>query len=322
MKFEVVNFCEIDESAERSYCSIHNVSSQKNLGDITKVDETLLEDFNVMTWGFPCTDISIAGEMKGMIDEDGNKTRSGLYYDGLRILKEKKPVLSIIENVKNLLSIKFKKEFETIISDLDEAGYNSYYKILNSLDYGVPQHRERVFIVSIRKDFDNKTFKFPAPTNNTPLLKDILDVSVDSKFKLSTKAIAYMDRLRNGRPRWDYHKNIYEEIAHTLTANMWKGIPYGVIRSLNNTIEPRRLTPNECFRLMGFDDSDYINAKKVNKDTQLYKQCGNSVVVSVAYNIFVELKKSNPIIFEDLKLISLFSGIGAFEKALDKLYKE
>ena len=142
--WQLVNFCEFDKYASNSYCAIHNVSEDLNLGDITKVDEKELADFDLMTWGFPCQDISVAGNQTGFKDENGNITRSGLYKEGLRILKEKKPKISIIENVKNLTSKKFKKEFETVLNDLNECGYNTYWKILNAKDYGIPQNRERV----------------------------------------------------------------------------------------------------------------------------------------------------------------------------------
>lgn len=188
-KWKLVNFCEFDKYAIKSYCAIHGVDESLNLGDITKVDETKLDDFNMMTWGFPCTDISTSGLQKGFIDENGNKTRSGMYYEGIRILRYKKPAFSIIENVKNLVSKKFKKEFEMILSDLDEAGYNSYYKILNSKDFGVPQNRERVFIVSIRKDLDNGKFKFPERFDNGIRLKDILENEVDEKYYISDEKV-------------------------------------------------------------------------------------------------------------------------------------
>lgn len=162
---------------------IHNVDPNLNLGDITQVDEKKLNDFDLMTWGFPCTDLSAAGRQKGFIDENGNKTRSGMYYEGIRILREKKPKLSIIENVKALTSKKFAKEFQMILDDLDEAGYNTYYKILNAKDYGIPQNRERVFIISIRKDIDNGKFKFPDPKPLKIRLKDLLDDEVDEKVK-------------------------------------------------------------------------------------------------------------------------------------------
>ena len=185
--WKLVNFCEFDKYATKSYCAIHNVDETKNLGDITKVDENELDDFSMMTWGFPCTDISVAGKQKGFINEDGEKTRSGMYYEGIRILRKKKPALSIIENVKNLIGKRFKNEFEMVLSDLDDAGYNSYYKVLNAKNYGIPQNRERVFIVSIRKDLDNGKFKFPEPFDNGLRLKDLLEDDVDEKFYISNE---------------------------------------------------------------------------------------------------------------------------------------
>lgn len=185
MNYKLINYCEFDKYATKAYSLIHNEPESKNLGDITKVNEKQLENFNVMTWGFPCTDISVAGKGKGFIDEDGNKTRSGLYYDGLRILQEKKPALSIIENVKNLTGKKFKDVFNQILKDLEDAGYNNYWQVLNAKDYGVPQNRERVFIISIRKDVDNGKFKFPKRFDNGIRLKDILEDIVDEKYYIS-----------------------------------------------------------------------------------------------------------------------------------------
>lgn len=128
MKWELINYCEFDKYAAKAYSAIHNVNENQNLGDITKVNAKDLQDFDLMTWGFPCTDISICGKQKGLIDNQGNQTRSGLYYEGLRILKEKKPKVSIIENVKALTSKKFKKEFEMILSDLEKIGYNNHFR--------------------------------------------------------------------------------------------------------------------------------------------------------------------------------------------------
>lgn len=159
--FEVVNFCEIDRYAAQSYCAVHGVSPELNLGDVTKVDTSRLHDIDLMTWGFPCTDISQAGRQAGFTDKSGNLTRSGLFYEGLRILNGVKPKWSIIENVKALTSKKFAREFDIVLSSLNEAGYNNYWKVLNAKDFGIPQNRERVFIVSIRKDVDDYSFEFP-----------------------------------------------------------------------------------------------------------------------------------------------------------------
>lgn len=184
--YELVGFSEIDKYAVKSYCAIHNVSPELNFGDIRELKfYDAKEKIDMMTWGFPCQDISVAGRLKGI--EEG--TRSGLYYQGIRILKETMPKYSIIENVKNLTSKRFEKEFEMILKDLDEAGYNSYWKVLNAKNYGVPQNRERVFIVSIRKDIDKGTFEFPEPIESEKRLKDVLEDEVDEKYFLSEKMI-------------------------------------------------------------------------------------------------------------------------------------
>lgn len=117
------------------------------------------------------------------------ETRSGLYYDGLRILASKKPMYSVIENVKNLTSKRFKNQFESILNDLSELGYTNYWKILNSKDYGIPQNRERLFIISIRNDIAKSNFSFPPKIPLKWKLKDILEDKVEEKYYLSEKAI-------------------------------------------------------------------------------------------------------------------------------------
>ena len=162
VEYELVNYCEIDKYASKSYAVIHNVSEDMNLGDITKVNEKdLPKDIDLVTYGFPCQDISLAGKMRGMFNEDGTQTRSGLFFDALRIIEETQPRVAIAENVKNLVGKKFKPQFEIVLESLDKAGYNNYWKVLNAKDYGIPQNRERVFIVSIRKDIDTGLFQFP-----------------------------------------------------------------------------------------------------------------------------------------------------------------
>lgn len=418
--WELVNFCEFDKFAEQSYCLIHGVDKSLNLGDITKVDETGLKDFNLMIWGFPCQSISISGKQEGFIDKNGNKTRSGMYYEGIRILKYKKPAISIIENVKNLVSKKFKKEFEMILKDLDNAGYKSYWKVLNAKDFGVPQNRQRVFIVSIRKDLDNGQFKFPEGFDNGVRLKDILESEVDEKYYMSKEKVDKFLKVFKGLGDSKGNKNevkqlgnikeekgkgwknpqtgrIYSVEGCSPTLNTCSGgghepkILCGIDKSLNKTrqidyancltasenrgisnrqaegtavmeipdtsycldanyykgttpeqyiekhrrqiifekegmdlenIKIRKLTPRECFRLMGFEDKDYEKVKGKISDSQLYKQCGNSIVVDVVYYIFVELYKAIPYLFDDLKVGSYFSGIGAMEAALDRLYED
>lgn len=121
--YELVGFSEIDKYAVKSYCAIHNISENKNLADITKIDETKLpSDIDLLTYGFPCQDISIAGKQKGFYNQDGSVTRSGLFFDALRLIQATKPKIAIAENVKNLVSKKFKNEFEVVLSSLEQAG--------------------------------------------------------------------------------------------------------------------------------------------------------------------------------------------------------
>ena len=211
-KWELVNFCEFDKYAAKSYCAIHNVDESKNLGDITKVDENELEDFNMICGGSPCQDFSIPGKQKGSVwtckdcgheynplivhwskrdccpncgSKDINKTRSSLLVEYLRVVKANKPNFGIYENVKNIVGKKFKETFNMFVSELEEYGYNLYYKVLNAKDYGIPQNRERVYLIFIRKDLDNGKFKFPEPFDNRLRLKDMLEDEVDEKFYIS-----------------------------------------------------------------------------------------------------------------------------------------
>ena len=175
-EYNLVNYCEIDKYASSSYSQIHNVSEDLNLRDVTKVDTSKLpKDLDLITYGFPCTDISIAGRKKGFFDENGNPTRSGLFYDALKIIRDLQPKYAIAENVKNLTGKKFKEEFKSVLDGLTDAGYNNYWQILNAKDYGIPQNRERVFIVSIRKDIDNGNFRFPPKQQLKCVAKDFLE---------------------------------------------------------------------------------------------------------------------------------------------------
>lgn len=187
--YNLLAYCEIDKYASKAYSIIHNVPEEKNLTDVTKVDFLDIEDsVDLITYGFPCQDISNAGKQKGFTDEEGNRTRSGLFFEALRIIEEFKPKFAIAENVKALTSKKFTEEFKTVLESLEEAGYNNYWQVLNAKDYGIPQNRERVFIISIRKDID-KGFMFPDPIPLELRLKDMLEDQVDDSFYLSNEIL-------------------------------------------------------------------------------------------------------------------------------------
>ena len=183
---ELVGYSEIDKYASVALTAIHGVSENLNFGDITKIDETKVPDCDLISYGFPCQDISIAGLGKGIIE---GETRSGLLYDALRIIKHKKPKYAIAENVKNLVGKRFKGDFDALLEELDSYGYNNYWQVLNSKDYGIPQNRERVFVVSIRKDID-KGYEFPKPYDSGLRLKDLLEDEVEDKY--------YIDNERTG----------------------------------------------------------------------------------------------------------------------------
>ena len=187
---DLVGYCEIDKYASKSYSAIHGVPESMNLGDITKVDETQLpKDIDLITYGFPCQDISIAGRQKGLVNEDGTHTRSGLFFEALRIIQGTKPKVAIAENVKNLTGQRFKAQFKTVLDSLEQAGYNNYWQVLNLKDFGIPQNRERVFIVSIRKDVDTGLFRFPHGFPLKLRLKDVLEDEVDERYYLSDEQV-------------------------------------------------------------------------------------------------------------------------------------
>ena len=185
-QFETVNYCEIDPYASKAYSQIHDIPEEKNLHDVRQVNTLLMDNINLMTWGWPCQDISVAGKQRGFTDSDGNRTRSGLFFEGLRILETLQPEYAIAENVKALTGKKFTAEFETVLTSLDKAGYNNYWEVLNAKDYGIPQNRERIFIISIRKDIDTGTFRFPEKQELKLRVKDMLEPEVDEKFYINS----------------------------------------------------------------------------------------------------------------------------------------
>jgi len=434
---EIVDAVEIDKYAMASFNAIHNTNFE--VQDITSYNKDL-KDIELITHGSPCQDFSVAGKQAG--GDLGSGTRSSLMYETIRIVGKIRPKYVLWENVKNILSKKHKHNFDAYIETMNILGYNSYYQVLNAKDYGIPQNRERVYTVSIRKDIDKGIFKFPEKEELKLRLKDMLEEEVDEKYYLSEKMQDYVldfnnkqkgtawegradeeklnsdiahaigvrsaggnqragvsnfvvDGLDNEIKVKDFKIKIknatkkgYDEatdgdsvnlqypdsntrrgrvghqISQTLMANDSMGVVEGIkvignympsnhdasrvvdsnglaptvkenhgtvtavletinknakhqqdlIQDKNNicrcipagthgstphllkTIvdnEPlkiRKLTPKECWRLMGFDDEDFEKAKAIPmSNTQLYKQAGNSIVVNVLEKIFKNL---------------------------------
>jgi len=319
IKYNLVAYCDIDRNASKAYSSMYSVPEAMNLVDVTKVNAKNLPEIDLLTYGFPCQDISHAGYRKGLFDESGNKTRSGLFFDALRIIEEKKPKIAIAENVKNLVSKKFENEFRIILESLNDAGYNNYWKVLNSKDFGIPQNRPRVFIVSIRKDIDNYSFTFPTPVTLNSKMVDYLDDGDMSKYILSDKMFKYvldLDEVQKGT-KWEGRANndyINPAVAHGISVRGAIGQRAGVsnvvsvssnspIRVIDyknslptreNNHDLRWLTEKECFRLMGFSDEDFEKALiGIGRGgAPLYARAGNSICVNVAEHLFSRLIKS------------------------------
>lgn len=326
----------------------------RNLGDISKLEHLDYADF--WTYSFPCQSVSVSGKQEGIIK---GKTRSGLLYEVQRLLEKADKMLALpkylmLENVKNLVGKKFKPQFDEWVAWLDELGYNTYWKVLNAKDYGVPQNRERVFVISVRKDIDDGKFEFPQPFDNGVRLKDALEDKVDEKYYLSediqnrliitdktltknvigtTKpsfrtigrrdSVYFENSIMGTLIATDYKQpkqiletnrcvkvgdlNYYpyetlnrvylkEGISPTLTTMQGGNRQPKIVEPIVAVIEPdvksfrvRKLTPKECYRLMGFTDEQFDRSQAFSSDSQLYKQAGNSIVVDVLYYIFGKL---------------------------------
>lgn len=298
--FELVGYSEIDKYASKAYSLIHNVPESLNLGDITKIDETALEkNVDLITYGFPCQDISVAGKRKGFSDGK-TKTRSGLFFDALRVIQAIQPKIAIAENVKNLTGKRFKNEFETVLNSLRLAGYNNYHAVLNARDYGIPQSRERVFIISIHKSVDNNKFVFPKSKELNKRLKDMLEDTVDEKYYIKNANMTVINDSFDSTDRlmqvgildmkgFDMIKRVYSVEGLCPTINTCQGGNTGV-KIITQDSQIRRITPKERFRLMGFEDKDIDVLIDNNiSNTQLDKMSGNSIVVNVLEEIFKSL---------------------------------
>lgn len=297
IKHEVVAISEIDKYVIKASEAIQG--PVLNLGDISKIDVKDIPEHDLFTYSYPCQSISVAGKQEGMIK---GKTRSGLLYECERIIEHCRPKYLLMENVKNLVGKKFKPQFDEWLEYLEGLGYTNYWKILNAKDFNVPQNRERVFVVSILGD--HKPYEFPKAIPLDKCIADILEDEVDEKyymnkpFRLVNKGHqAELDIKGNECIRRVYG---IDKIAPTLTT-MGGGhrepkvlIEYKGKEKDNYVIEKtyriRKLTPRECFRLMGMKDSDIDKIQQAGiSNTQQYKMAGNSICIPVLEGIFRNL---------------------------------
>lgn len=295
IEHESVAISEIDKYALQSYELLHGKTL--NLGDISTIDPNSAPDCDLITYSFPCQDLSVAGAQLGA--EEGSGTRSSLLWECKKLIEAKKPRFLLMENVKNLVGSTHKPNFEKWLKYLESLGYSNYWKVLNSVDFGVPQSRERVFCISILNP--KKDFTFPTGNGRTVKLRDILD----------PKEIVPANMYMNDRP-YEPRNNTAESdngLIHLGNLNMAGNesikrvySPDGVCPTLTTMTgghrQPkiylgedgvRKLTPKECWRVMGFSEDNYSKVEGKLSNTQLYKQAGNTICVPCLEAIFKEL---------------------------------
>lgn len=295
IKFETVAISEIDKYAIQSYELIHG--PVKNLGDISTIDPFEIPDCDLLTYSFPCQDISQAGAQAGA--DEGSGTRSSLLWECKKIISTKLPKYLLMENVKNLVGATHKQNFDKWLDYLTSLGYTNYWKVLNAVDYGVPQSRERVFCVSILKP--DKEFIFPEPQKRTIKIKDILepDNKIPANMYMNDRPFIFKDNITesdNGLIQVgnlemagnESIKRVYspDGVCPTLTT-MTGGHRQPKIYLGEKGV--RKLTPKECWKIMGFSDEVYSKVEGRLSNTQLYKQAGNTICVPCLSAIFKQL---------------------------------
>ncbi len=263
-------------------------------GDITKVDENTIPTHDILCAGFPCQAFSISGKQRGFEDSRGT-----LFFDVARIVKAKKPKVVFMENVKNFATHDAGKTLEVVKSTMEELGYTFYQKVLNAVDYGVPQKRERIYMVCFRNDLNFKSFHYPKPFKLTRHVEDYLledeemvkhlyinrpdtyfnDVE-DTKYSNKPIRLGIVNKGGQG-------ERIYSAKGIAITLSAYGGGVFSKTGGYLINGKTRKLHPRECARIMGYPDS-YKICESAN---QAYKQFGNSVVIDVLQLIAIEIGK-------------------------------
>ena len=300
---ETVFVSEWDEPAQKTYKANYK-DSFDIAGDITLVDEKDIPNFDICLAGFPCQAFSLAGRRQGFDDDYKGNCRGTLFLDVARICEYHKPKVIFCENVKGLTIHDRGRTFRIICDTFEKLGYTVFSKVLNSKDFGVPQNRERIYIVCFRKDLNVESFEFPEGTNQEVCLKDIIDdAPIPSKYYLSD---TYVETLRQHKARHEskgngfgYEIRDWDGIAGAIVCGGMgrernlviderehSMIPTTHIKGEINKEGIRKMTPREWARLQGFPDTFKLELA----DTHLYKQFGNSVTVNVIEAIANEIK--------------------------------
>ena len=296
--------CEWDRNAQKTYRDNFN-DDFEIAGDITKIEEKDIPEFDICLAGFPCQAFSIAGKRKGFYDNYQGTCRGTLFLDVVRICDYHRPKVIFCENVKGLIMHDRGRTYRVIKAAFEEIGYNVHEKVLNSRDFGVPQNRERVYIVAFRKDIDDSSFVFPEGTNSDTTIREIIEQEpVSVKYYLSD---TYIDTLKRHKARHEakghgfgYEIRDLDQQANTIVCGgmgrernlivddrLMDYTPVTHIKGNVNREGIRRMTPREWARLQGFPEDFRLESA----DTHLYRQLANSVTVNVIEAIAGNIKK-------------------------------
>ena len=300
---ETVFVSEFDENAVKTY-KANFADPEQVHGDITAIDADDVPGFDICLAGFPCQAFSLAGRRQGFDDDFKGMSRGTLFFDVARICERHKPKVIFCENVKGLPMHRKGETFKVILGTLEQMGYRTFSKVLNSKDFGVPQNRERIYIVAFREDVAPEGFDFPAGAGEPKTLADILDPApVSSRYYLSD---VYVETLRRHRARHEakghgfgYEIRPLDGIAGAIVCGGMgrernllidhrehSMVPVTHIKGKVNGEDIRKMTPREWARLQGYPESFRLELA----DTHLYKQLGNSVTVPVIKAIAERVK--------------------------------
>ena len=295
--YELLNFCDLDETKSRAYSLLHNESLSKNLKDVTNIDLLKLSECDLVIYSPPCQAFSVAGQKKGL-----NDIRGTLFWNALDVIKTTNPKYCLMENVDNLPN-KFTDEFNEMLKNLNDTGYNNYWKIINAKDF-IPQNRERVYLVSIRKDIDIHTYEFPIGTDKTNWWDFIDPMDTRSCTGRQERMIQFAlgnstEDLIKIEGHISFNNSIillrqsglrfYNNREHpTLCAAMGKGC--GNFTILTHNGHYGGIKPRACFKLMGFtyEDCDMLERNGFSVSA-LYCMAGDSVVVPVLEGVMNNL---------------------------------